>query len=220
MMKPFKIPKLPVLLGLLMGFSLFICSTPLHAQKSKAVLTFKDGKIKKGFGALVSGNRVKFRAKRKSKPIKYHFKNLETVNITRKDDSRTYAYIRIQNKNKPRVLEVKVAGYLSLYELSRTYYSHHNHGAGVGGFGGGGMSAGFTFGHTYNINNFYVRKEGQKEATHLGSNQLFSKNFKKAASAYFKDCPSLVKKIQSRTFKKRDLEKTVTYYNNKCTQKE
>ena len=214
-MKLFKIPKFPVLLGLLIGLSLFICSTPLHAQKSKAVLTFKDGNIKKGFGVLVSGNRVKFRAKRKSKPIKYHFKNLETVTITRKDDSRTYAYIRVQNKNKPRVLEVKVAGNLSLYELSRTHYS----GGHIGGAGGaGGFGGGFTPVYTYNINNFYVLKEGQKEATHLGSNHLFSKNFKKAASAYFKDCPSLVKKIQSRTFKKRDLEKIVTYYNNKCTQ--
>lgn len=198
-----------------MGLSLFICSTPLHAQKSKAVLTFKDGTVKKGFGVLVSGNRVKFRAKRKSKPIKYHFKNLETVTITRKDDSRTYAFIRVQNKNKPRVLEVKVAGNLSLYELSQTHYS----GGHIGGAGGaGGFGGGFTPVYTYNINNFYVRKEGQKEATHLGSNQLFSKNFKKAASAYFKDCPSLVKKIQSRTFKKRDLKKIVTYYNNKCTQ--
>ncbi|MDC1324787.1 hypothetical protein N8216_02040 [Flavobacteriaceae bacterium] len=212
----YKKPNLPIVLGFLMSISLLICSMPLHAQKSKAVLTFKDGTVKKGFGVLVSRDRVKFRTKRKSKPIKYHFKRLETVKITEKKESHTYTYVPIKNKDKPRVLEVKVAGDLSLYELSRTHVGGGHFGGvgGAGGFGGGG----FTPVYVYNINNFYVRKTGQKAATHLGSNQLFSKNFKKAAATYFKDCPSLVKKIQSRTFKKRDLEKIVNYYNNKCTQ--
>ena len=215
MKRPYKKPNLPIVLGFLMSISLLICSTPLHAQKSKAVLTFKDGTVKKGFGVLVSRDRVKFRPKRKAKPVKYHFKSLEAVKITRKDESQTYAYVRIKNKKKPRVLEVKVAGYLSLYELSRTY---HNFGGGFGGVGGAGGFGGGGFFVGHNINNFYVQKEDQKEATHLGSNQLFTKNFKKAASTYFKDCPSLVKKIQSRILKKRDLEKIVKYYNNKCTQ--
>ena len=208
-----KQPNLSIILGLLMGALSLIC-TPLHAQKSKAVLTFKDGTVKNGLGKLISRNRVKFRSHKKAKPIKYHFKNLETVKMIQKEDSLTYVYIRVNNKKKPRVLEVKVAGILSLYELSQTHYSA-GHFGGPGGFGGG-----FVPVYAYNINNFYVRKAGQKEATHLGSNQLFTKNFKKAASTYFKDCPSLVQKIQSRTFKKRDLEKIVNYYNRNCTQTE
>ena len=54
MKRPYKKTNLPIVLGFLMSISLLICSTPLHAQKSKAVLTFKDGTVKKGFGALVS----------------------------------------------------------------------------------------------------------------------------------------------------------------------
>ena len=209
-------PNIQTFKNLLLAVALLICTANLNAQRSEAILTFKDGTVKKGLGKLISQDRVKFRENKNSKAKKYAFKNLKHVKIKDYDEFQTYAYIRIQNKKTPRVLEVKVAGYLSLYELSRTHYSPSGF---AGGYGAGGFS-GPPMGYHYDINNFYVRKKGQKEATHLGSNHLFSKNFKKAASAYFKDCPSLVKKIQSRTFKKRDLEKIVNYYNNKCTLKE
>ena len=127
-----KKPNIPVLFGILMGVFLLICNTPLHAQKSKAVLTFNDGTVKKGLGVLVSRDRVKFRTKRKAKPVKYHFKTLKKVTITGDDDSQTYEYIRNKNKDKPRVLEVKVVGNLSLYELSRTHY-HPGHFGAAGG---------------------------------------------------------------------------------------
>ena len=104
-----------------MGVALLICTATLNAQRSEAILTFKDGTVKKGFGKLISQDRVKFRKNKKSKAKKYPFKNLKHVKIKEYDEFHTYAYIRIQNKKKPRVLEVKLTGYLSLYELSRTY---------------------------------------------------------------------------------------------------
>lgn len=84
---------------------------------------------------------------------------------------------------------------------------------GGGGYSGGGMMMG---GGYYSISNYYVKKDNDKEVTHLGSTGLFSKNFKKAASSYFSDCPSLVAKIQHKEFKKRHIEEIVAYYNTNC----
>ncbi len=115
-------PNIQILRSLLMGVALLICTATLNAQRSEAILTFKDGTVKKGFGKLISQDRVKFRKNKKSKAKKYPFKTLKHVKIKEYDEFHTYAYIRIQNKKKPRVLEVKLTGYLSLYELSRTHH--------------------------------------------------------------------------------------------------
>ncbi len=69
---------------------------------------------------------------------------------------------------------------------------------------------------TYDIKNLYVLRTGEEKATHLGSNQLFTKNFKTAASVFFKDCTSLVTKIQNKDFKKKHIKEIVQYYNSEC----
>ena len=79
---------------------------------------------------------------------------------------------------------------------------------------GGGMH--MTMGHSYNISSYYVRKENETEVTHLGSTSWISKNFKKAASNYFKDCPNLVEKLQNKEYKKKDIREIIDFYNEYC----
>ena len=78
------------------------------------------------------------------------------------------------------------------------------------------MGAGGPMIQSYNIVDYYVKRSNQQNATHLASNELFSKNFKKAASEFFSDCPLLVEKLQTKEFNKKDIKEIVTFYNENC----
>ena len=82
--------------------------------------------------------------------------------------------------------------------------------------GGANGHMNMSNGNYYDIKNLYVRRGVSGEITHLGSNQLFSKNFKNAASDYFADCPELVTKIQNKEFKKKHVRDIVKFYNLQC----
>lgn len=47
-------------------------------------------------------------------------------------------------------------------------------------------------------------------------NYVELQSFKSKAMEYFKDCPSLVKKIEEKEYKRNDLEVIVKYYNDNC----
>lgn len=197
---------------LLFLLALFLGST-MHAQRTKAILYFKDGTQITGLGKLKGANKVKFRKTRKDKAKKYDFKNLEKVKIYEADDINTYVYLKVKDKNHYRVLEEVVVGEVMLYKI----VSHGQHaGVGMGGFGGAGGGMAIGMGTSFSIKSYYVKQKNEQEVTHLGSTDLFSKSFKKAAGSYFKDCPDLVKKIQNRESKKRDIREVVEYYNTEC----
>ena len=48
----------------------------------------------------------------------------------------------------------------------------------------------------------------------LNSSDVLSKSFKKTAAEFFKDCPSIVEKIENKSYKKDDLEEIVKFYNS------
>ncbi len=192
--------------------TLFLSST-IHAQRTKAVLYFKDGTQITGLGKLKGANKVKFRKTRKDKAKKYDFKNLEKVKIYEADDINTYVYLKVKDKNHYRVLEEVIVGAVSLYKI----VSHGQHaGVGMGGFGGAGGGMAIGMGTSFSIKSYYVKRKNDQAVTHLGSTSLFSKSFKKAAGSYFKDCLNLVEKIQNKEFKKRDIREVVEYYNTEC----
>jgi len=185
-------------------------STVNFAQNTKAVLQFKDGTTKTGLGKIV-GNKVKFKMNKYDKAIKYSFTLLDSVKIHSNIGQITYVGIKVKGYEEPIVLQPIRRGKVNLYQRVTVGY---NPGFVNSGFGGG---MGYTgAGYNYSFNDFYVKKQGEAEAFHLGSNQLFTKNFKEAASDFFKDCPELVKKIEDKEFKKKQLKEIVEFYNNQC----
>lgn len=63
---------------------------------------------------------------------------------------------------------------------------------------------------------FLCRNDSEIVEKFIKSDEMLMVNFKKTASNYFKDCPSLVDKLKNKIFKKRDIEEVVTYYNTNC----
>ena len=59
---------------------------------------------------------------------------------------------------------------------------------------------------------FLIRRDEQ--AILLNSTEL--KSFKKRASEYFKDCPSLVSKIESKIYTRKDSKAIIKFYNDNC----
>ena len=194
----------------LLTFSLLVASS--YAQKINATLVLKDGKVLKGYGKLTNSNVIKFRATKKGKKQFYSFEEqVDTLKLFTEQNPIIYVRMKVKDKTELLVLEVaKVGKNVFLYTSTSQGYS------GATGIGTGGLGSPVAVGNFYSISNSYVRKANEDEVYHLGSDRLFSKNFKKAASDYFKDCPALVEKIQAREFKKKDLEEIIDFYNEKC----
>lgn len=181
------------------------------AQRDAATLYFKNGKQLTGLAKLVNGDQVKFKKSKGDKAEKYHFENLEQVVINDREEPSTYIYLETRDGYYNVVRELEI-GSVNLYVLEQTGYSSPMF---VGGTNG---QMNMMPGNYYDIKNLYVTKGINGEVTHLGSNQLFSKNFKNAASDYFSDCPELVAKIQNKEYKKKHVKDIVNFYNLKCQQ--
>ena len=188
---------------------LLILSTTLYAQKTKMVLRYQDDKTISGYGKLINEKKIRFKTSKKAKAKKMGYedlKTLESIKYYSGDEIEIYEFVKLKDK-KIKLLELMVKGRVTLYKRVRIT---------SGGYmpmGNGGVH--IWMGANV-MKNYYVKRQDEKVATHLGSNQLFTKSFKKAMSAYVKDCPSLVKKIQNRTYKKKNLIEIVEYYNENC----
>ena len=190
------------------------------AQRTHAVLEFKDGTQLTGLGKLRGACKIKFRNDENTKAVLYSFEDIKSATIYKGAVKTKYVYLYIAGKKVFRVLEEMEIGAVSLYRT----VAHGNHvgmgfggpgGMGSGGFGPGGFGPGTSF----TIENYYVRKEDQDFAHHLGSTHFFSKNFRLAASNYFSDCTALVEKIHNKEFRKKDIIAIVEFYNTNCAKK-
>ncbi len=188
---------------------------PMIAQKQKATLYFRDGTTQTGLAKLFDlsnfGGKIKFRKDKNSNKIIYTSLEIDKISIRENDIYVIYQYKIVENKGTIVLLELIAKGKVTLYrDQTQGYYSSGTR------MGGGFNSSGVGMGRSYSINNYYVSKDN-KNVSHLGSKgTLFSKNFKKSASEYFKDCSELVNKIQSKEFKKRNIVDIVEFYNENC----
>lgn len=194
---------------------------PILSQNNKATLHFKDGTEISGLAKITTyGDKIKFRKDKNSEKSTYTSEELKSIEIHNKKiqffGKRTkpgyvhYYYKKIKTQGSPLLLEILEEGKVKLFLDYKQSTSAPMMGANGTMTGGG----------TYTINSYYVSKNDDEIVTHLGDRgNLFSKNFKKAASEYFKDCSRLVKKIQDKEFRKRDIIKVVKFYNEDCQYK-
>tara|TARA_R110000744_G_scaffold361377_3_gene469116 strand:+ start:93 stop:665 length:573 start_codon:yes stop_codon:yes gene_type:complete len=181
------------------------------SQKTKAELIFKDGTLMKGLGEPTNVNNIRFRKERKAKKEFYSFEEVDTLKVYYDFNPTIFVIVKIKDKTVPKVLEVAHSGKNVTYfrDIEQGYSAPTRTPTGGGGFF---MSGGGAYNTTYS----YLRKTDEKEAVYLGSSNWMTKNFKKGASDFFSDCPLLVKKIQNRDFRKKDLKEIILFYNTEC----
>ncbi len=193
----------------------------LKAQKNRAVLYLRSGDTIKGLAKITVDNKILYRKDKKSKRETHDHQTLKKVKINVKGTRKEFEYKLVKTKKyaKPKLMTPITLGKINLYKIDVTIMSN----AIVGGPQinntiGGGFGLGVNNFNDFSINNYYVGKGDTDFVEKLTSsnNRLFEKSFKKAASEYFKDCSKLVEMIQSKEFRKRDLEEIVEFYNEDC----
>lgn len=182
-----------------------------NAQRDRATLLFKNGSKLEGLADLKTSGKIKFRKGKKAQKTFFTFNEVDTLKIYEDRKPKIFVQIAVKDEDEPKVLELVDAGKKTLYY--RDVFTSYGAPAMMPGAGGFNMTAGGGF---YSVTNSYLRKPEQQEATYLASTNWLSKNFKKAASEFFADCPDLVTKIQNRELKKKHLKEIITYYNSKC----
>ncbi len=198
----------------------FLCG--VSAQNTEAVIYYKNGKSFSGYGRLIKNNKVQFKRTKKTKSLKVAFKLLDSVVIHTENGDYLFKEVKVENVKKPIVLEVLVMGKANLYGdtsyivatdfgMSNSVYSTNK-----GGYNKNNKLIKITNNTTITTTNFLLQMPGDEVPKFLPLNNPLSSNFKKTTTEIFKDCPSLVEKIQIEEFKKRDMVEIVQYYNQYC----
>lgn len=175
-------------------------------------MILRSGDSIEGLAKFISMERIKFRKNKKEPKRTYNYREVSEIFINEAGMTKHYKYKVVEREDDSyvKLVEVISQGKLNLYRV-------HRQGAysGMTQHMGAGMS--MTMVRSYNINEYFVGENGNdviKRLTATGS--LFEKNFKKAATAYFKDCPVLVSKLEQEIFGKNDIEEIVRFYNKEC----
>lgn len=220
----------------------FIITFQIQAQYglTEAKVFMKDGKVLSGHASIPMENsnvsafgkqkeKLKFKTSKKAKKVKYDAHLVDSVlfTVTYKEKidkewvekTREAKYVPVfldKKKKKQGFAELIVDGEIKLVGRTVMYYNTTTVHQGSTVNAGGQL---ITFPpvyqhHSGTHNNLLVVREGHK-AIKINHVSLF-KAFKKRASDFFGDCPSLVSKIENKEYKKEDLIAIVEYYNSNC----
>ncbi len=188
-------------------FIIILISLNSFAQ-IKATIIKTNKEVVKGFASITTynSNIIKFRKNINDKPQKFGHKDIDKIFFILPNKSFFEYQFKSISKKNIQLMKVLIRGNLSLYSFTETEtYNTHSSGKGFGNVNIGKM-------HT--STHFYLSKNNNT-IVEFPSKTIF-KSFRKNASAYFKDCSELVKKIKKKEFKKSNIIEIVEFYNNKC----
>ncbi|MCF6280406.1 MAG: hypothetical protein L3J14_08675 [Flavobacteriaceae bacterium] len=163
-------------------------------QKQEATLFFKNGAILEGFAHFGSFNsKISYKKTKESNKLYFDTNTIDRIIVHEKKEDIEYQYKRIKGRKNYRFYRPTLKGKVTLFVTTTKPVDPSQ----------------------VPVTYFYASKGVNGELEKIGSTLWYS-NFKKSASKYFKDCPKLVKKIESKKFRRRDIEDIVNFYNKNC----
>lgn len=225
---------------LLILFLITFCNLSF-GQKGKAVLILKDSTRINGTGEI-SGISSIVSVKFKNDTLKYKsYKSKEIIGIDILENNyyRKFRYKYKDGGKFPEIIEIVSIDSLSLYvrvyngsALTNTFINEP-----ITGFdntqtieldNGQQINVAQRPRNSYTEINFprysyYVGLGESDQVEHLYTKGLpFAKSFKKSMKKYFKNCPSIIEKVENKEFSNSELWEVLEYYNRQClnTQRE
>ena len=219
---------------ILIIFSIFFCNI-IFAQKGKSILILKDSTQISGVGEI-SGIHSIVSVKFKNDTLKYRTykpKEIIGIDILENNYYRKFRYKYIDGGKFPDIMEIVTIDNLSLYVrvyeddvLSNSLLNFPeeliDYARPMVELDNGQRIYPVQSRYIYVEIDFprysyYVGAGESEQVEHLYTKGLpFSKSFKRSMKKYFKDCPSLVEKIDNKEFSKDEVLQVVEYYNQNC----
>lgn len=204
------------------------------AQSGPSVLILKDSTQIKGYGEI-NGISSIVSVKFKNDTLKYKTyksKDLIGIDILENDYYRQFRYKYKDGDKYPEIMEIVSIDSLSLYVrvyeggvLTNSFLNQSSfntvpnqtftlaNGEEIG------VSPSRNVYTEFNIPrySYYVGLGNSNQVEHLYTKGLpFAKSFKKSMKTYFKDCPTLLEKVESKEFSKDNLVVVLEFYNQNC----
>lgn len=196
------------LLSILLSF--FFALTA-NSQKQICRIHFDDGTVLSGIGKIRADNTIKLKLNDDDKGTDYDPLIIDHIELERDGISQVYKYKK-EVDGFHKWLKVLIEGKVSLYKYDMSGFNFGS----IPNSGFSGMNTGMGMGMATPVTYYYVAHGEDFEVSIITSLGNISKNFKKTASNFFKDCPVLVEKINAKEFKKDDIFQVVKFYNTKC----
>ena len=211
-------------------------SSVTFAQKGQAVLILKDSTRINGIGEI-SGISSIVSVKFKNDTLKfktYKPEELIGVDILENNYYRQFRYKYKDGGKFPEIMEIVSIDSLSLYVrifdgsvLSNSFSNQPipiigNEPAQMIELGNGNVIKVGQSRNMYREINFprfsyYVGIGESDQVEHLYTKGLpFAKSFKKSINKYFKNCPSLIEKVENNEFSNEELWEVLDFYNQNC----
>jgi len=190
----------------------------MYSQSDKVAVFYKNGDSIQGYVNQILYEQIKFSLDIDGKYKWMESDGLDKLIIYSKKGTQEWHYLNYKKKEKSKKIKTCLA--LLVVKGKANYYNEpYNFGSGFQNDGNSfGMSQNLYYDEGFNQANLYVQRPNENFATLLSTSGqiVFSKNFKKTASEYFKDCSELVLKVESDYYKKDNVIEMVTYYNENC----
>jgi len=201
-------------------FFLFLvfATIQIYSQSNKATIFYKNGDSIQGYINRINYDDVKFSKQKKGKYKWIRSDGLDKLIIYSENGIQERHYVQYKKNKNSKKVKTRLA-ILVLKGKVNYYIEPYNFGSGFRNDGkSSGMKQDFYYDRGFNQASLYVKRADEKYVTLLSTSGqvVFSKNFKKTASEYFKDCKKLVSKIKSGFYKKENVTEMVEFYNNKC----